>query len=239
MSGEATGGAVRDVEVDLGATHVDRQGANHEAAHDGGSAGEGLHVGGQGVDGRGAHLVSPVHQAEAASEQSGVEDHEEDERGDDVALDGHVRGDAGRDRHERQPEQGVTDAAQRGGSGNTHGADGLGIDLVLLEGENDTHNEGDQERVRVDEVQVVVHRRREVVLVGVNLLKTGDHGEQPATGLHGLVVERGLEPVGAPDHAVERLLIDVRRRSEILVLRGDDKLIRCHRSYHLRQKKRP
>ena len=33
-----------------------------------------------------------VHEAEAASEQSGVEDHEEDERGNDVALDGHVRG---------------------------------------------------------------------------------------------------------------------------------------------------
>ena len=74
-SGEATGGAIGDLEVDLGATHGDDQATDDEDAHDGSGTREGLHVGGQSVNSAGAKLVGPVHEPEAQSELDDVEDH--------------------------------------------------------------------------------------------------------------------------------------------------------------------
>ena len=88
----------------------------------------------------------------------------------------------------------------------------------------------------VEELQVVAHGSREVVLVGVDLLQTGDDGVKPASGLHALVVERCLQEAGAPSHLVEGLLVELRSRSEILVVLRDHILIRCHLRSHLRQK---
>ena len=54
----------------------------------------------------------------------------------------------------------------------------------------------------VEELEVVAHRSRKVVLVGVNLLQTRKDGVEPTGGLHTLVVERCLQEAGAPSHLV-------------------------------------
>ena len=155
VGSNAAGGAVGDLEVDLGATHGDDQATDDKDAHDGSGTREGLHVGSQSVNSAGAKLIGPVHEPEAQSELDDVEDHQEDDRRSGVAVDGHVGGDAGRDRHERQPEQGVTDTTERAHCGDADGADRGDVNLVLLERKHDTHNKGDKERVGVEEQNAV------------------------------------------------------------------------------------
>ena len=116
------------------------------------------------------------------------------------------------------------DAAQGAHSGNTNGTDGADVSLLLLQGQDDTHNEGDQEGVGVEELQVMSHGGLQILgALTVDGQQAGQDAVQPAACLHTLVVEGTLQVQGTPNHLVQSLLVEVGSRGQIGVN------IRCHR----------
>ena len=217
--------AVLDDGSNGGAAVVGSQSTDDEDAQHGSRTGELLRVGSQDVDSLGAQIVRPVHQEEAAYELHDVKDKQEQDGASQRTVDGHVRGDTCGDGNQSEPEDSIADAAQRAHSGDTHGTDGVDVSLLLLQREDDAHDEGDQERVSVEELQVVLHGELQVVLVVcVDLLQTGQDAVQPAGGLHTLVVEGCLQVQGTKHHLVQPTLIQRMRRSQIVVM----SCIRCH-----------
>ena len=85
----------------------------------------------------------------------------------------HVRCDTCGDRNQSEPEDCVADTAQRTHSGNTHGTNSFDVSLLLFQREDDAHNEGNEEGVSIEELQVMLHGELQVFLViAVDLFQT-------------------------------------------------------------------
>ena len=145
--------AVLDDGSNGGAAVVGSQSTDDEDAQHGSCTGELLSVGSQDVDSLGAQVVRPVHQEEAACELHDVKDQQEHDRTSKRTVDGHVRCDTCGDRNQSEPEDCVADTAQRTHSGNTHGTNGFDVSLLLLQREDDAHNEGNEEGVSIEELK--------------------------------------------------------------------------------------
>ena len=226
---------VRDVcaSAKLGSAIADNQAANNKDTQDRSSTSELFCVLGKQSNCVSTHLVRKIHQPITYSKLRDVKDDEEQERCKDIAGDCHVRGNTSSNWNKGEPEQCVTNAAQRTHCRNADCTNGWDIQLVLLKGENNTHNKGDQEWVGIKELKVVTHGSSKVILVvAVNLLKTRKDTVEPTSCLHSLVVEGSLQEQGAPYHLVERLLIKWLSRSGVLIgIRN----IKCHLRSHLQQ----
>jgi len=126
-------------------------------------------------------------------------DAEEDDRADDQSLRREGRRDAGDDRQQREPEDGVADAGDRAEQRELQALDGAAVLMLLFHGNQKAHQESDQIRMRIDEFEVVGHGSRQpLFVVTVDLFQIRQLREQPAAGLHSLIGEGCLQQ-GAAD----------------------------------------
>lgn len=148
--------AVLDNGSNGGTAVVGGQSTNDEHAQHGSGTSELLSVSSQDVDCLSTQIIRPVHQEEAASKLHDVEDQQEHDRTSKRSVYCHVRCDTCGDRNQSEPEDCVADTAQRTHSSNTHGTNGFDVSLLLLQREDDAHNEGNEEGVSIEELKVIL-----------------------------------------------------------------------------------